>query len=151
MLRSIKLAVCVALIFSTSALAEPLTMSVKKTASCGCCQIWVDYLKASGLKVQTENMVMGQLMKFKLDHGITHQHASCHTGRINGYTIEGHVPLKEIKRLLRERPDAVGLSVPGMPIGSPGMEVDGLRDAYDVLLIKKDGTSEVFAHYTAKE
>ncbi len=151
MLRSIKLTVCALLIFSTSALAEPLTMSVKKTASCGCCQIWVDYLKAAGFQVQTENMVMGQLMKFKLDHGITHKHASCHTGRISGYTVEGHVPVKEIKRLLRERPNAVGLSVPGMPIGSPGMEVGSQRDAYDVLLIKKDGSSEVFAHYTAKE
>ena len=93
-------------------------MNVKKSASCGCCQIWIDYLKKSGFKVKTENMFMGQLMKFKLANGIKPEHASCHTGRIAGYTIEGHVPTKEINRLLRERPDAIGLSVPGMPIGS---------------------------------
>lgn len=150
-MQLLRLLVCSLVFLSWSATAEPVKMSVKKSASCGCCQIWVDYLKASGFQVTTENMVMGQLMKFKLDHGIKPKHSSCHTGRIAGYTIEGHVPTREIKRLLRERPDAVGLSVPGMPIGSPGMEVDALRDAYDVLLIKKDGSSEVFAHYTSKE
>lgn len=150
-MQLLRLAVAALLLAIAPLQAEPLTMSVKKTASCGCCQIWVDYLKASGFRVKTENMFMGQLMKFKLDHGIRQEHASCHTGRIAGYTIEGHVPVKEIERLLRERPNVVGLSVPGMPIGSPGMEVGGQRDAYDVLLIKKDGTSEVFAHYTAKE
>lgn len=94
---------------------------------------------------------MGSLMKFKLDHGISAKHASCHTGRIGGYTIEGHVPVREINRLLKERPDAVGLSVPGMPIGSPGMEVGTEREAYTVLLIKRDGSSEVFATYAAKK
>ena len=146
-----RVAICAFLLFVAPLQAEPLMMSVKKTASCGCCQIWVDYLIAAGFKVKTENMVMGQLMKFKLDHGIKPQHASCHTGRIASYTIEGHVPMREIERLLREKPNAIGLSVPGMPIGSPGMEVGSQRDAYDVLLIKKDGSSEVFAHYTAKE
>ena len=131
--------------------AEPLTVTVKKTASCGCCKAWVDHLKGSGYRVKTENVIMSQLMSFKLKHGIGPKHASCHTARIGGYTIEGHVPAREIARLLKERPDAIGLSVPGMPIGSPGMEVGDQRDAYDVLLIKKDGTTEVFAHYTAKE
>lgn len=150
-MQSLKYAICAFVLLIAPLQAEPRTMIVKKSASCGCCQIWVDYLKASGFKVETENMASGQLMKFKLDHGIKPKHASCHTGRIGGYTIEGHVPTREIDRLLRERPDAIGLSVPGMPIGSPGMEVDDQRDAYDVLLIKKDGTGEVFAHYPAKE
>ena len=147
----LRLALCAIVLVAGPVHAEPKTMDVKKTASCGCCQIWVDYLKTNGFKVKTENMAMGQLMKFKIDHGIKPEHSSCHTGRIAGYTIEGHVPTKEIDRLLRERPDAIGLSVPGMPMGSPGMEVGSQRDAYDVLLIKKDGSSEVFAHYTAKE
>ncbi len=134
-----------------SAQAESRNIDVKKTATCGCCQAWVDRLKAAGFKVTTENMFMGSLMKFKLDHGISAKHASCHTGRIGGYTIEGHVPVREINRLLKERPDAVGLSVPGMPIGSPGMEVGTEREAYSVLLIKRDGSSEIFATYSAKQ
>lgn len=142
---------CVLMVVAGAAAAEPLTVDVKKTATCGCCQAWVDHLKSSGFKVKTENMALGQLMKFKVRHGISHKHASCHTGRLAGYTIEGHVPVREIERLLKERPDAVGLSVPGMPIGSPGMEAGGQRDAYSVLLIKKDGTSEVFATYAARE
>ncbi len=143
--------VCAALLASASAKAEPMMIDVKKTATCGCCQAWVDHLKAKGFRVKTENMLAGQLMQFKLKNGISAKPASCHTGRVGRYTIEGHVPAREVARLLKERPDAVGLSVPGMPIGSPGMEAGDHRDAYSVLLIKKDGTSEVFATYTAKE
>jgi hypothetical protein len=130
--------------------AEGVRMDVKKTATCGCCQAWVDHLKQSGLPVSTENMALGTLARFKRQHGIGVQHQSCHTGRIAGYTIEGHVPASDIKRLLAQRPDAIGLSVPGMPMGSPGMEVGHEREAYNVLLLKKDGSTEVFASYDAK-
>ena len=142
---------CVLVVMAGAATAEPMTVDVKKTATCGCCQAWVNHLKSSGFTVKTENMAMGQLMQFKLRHGISPKHASCHTGRLAGYTIEGHVPAREIERLLKERPNAVGLSVPGMPIGSPGMEAGGQRDAYDVLLIRKDGTTEIFATYSARD
>ena len=150
MLKTI-LMLWMSILLISSARSEPTAIDVKKTATCGCCQAWVDRLKTGGFKVTTENMFMGSLMKFKLDHGISAKHASCHTGRIGGYTIEGHVPVREINRLLKERPDAVGLSVPGMPIGSPGMEVGTEREAYTVLLIKRDGSSEVFATYAAKK
>ncbi len=129
---------------------EPV-MHVKKTATCGCCTAWIDHLREAGFKVESEDMAMGQLMRFKLNHGITVPLSSCHTGRIAGYTIEGHVPAREIRRLLRERPSAVGLTVPEMPIGSPGMEAGNRRDAYDVLLIGRDGKTEVFASYPARE
>jgi len=129
--------------------ADQSTIQVKKTASCGCCGAWVKHLRQSGFKVATEDMTTGGLMRFKLDHGISPKLAACHTGRVMGYTIEGHVPAKDVTRLLKERPDAVGLTVPGMPIGSPGMEVGERREKYDVLLIKKDGTTEVFATYGA--
>jgi hypothetical protein len=134
-----------------SIIPQEIAISVKKSASCGCCTSWIDRLKQSGFMVSTEDLAMAQLMRFKLDHGIKAQHASCHTGRIAGYTIEGHVPVREIKRLLQERPDAIGLSVPGMPLGSPGMDFGTEREAYDVLLIKQDGTTSVFASYAAKE
>ncbi len=142
------LAVCMALLVSaTTAIADAQKVDVKKTATCGCCQAWIDHLRQSGFQVTAQNMAMGELMKFKLAHGVSPDLSSCHTGRVGGYTIEGHVPAREIARLLKERPDAVGLTVPGMPIGSPGMEAGSQRDAYQVLLIKRDGKTEVFATY----
>lgn len=138
-----------AVAFSGSmARAEDLVVHVRKSATCQCCDAWVLHLRQSGFQVTTENVAAGQLMRFKLDHGISPQLASCHTGRVAGYTIEGHVPAREIARLLKDRPAAIGLTVPGMPIGSPGMERGERRDKYDVLLIGKDGRTEVFASYS---
>ncbi len=127
--------------------ADDAIVYVKKTASCGCCGAWVKHLHQSGFKVATEDVTAGALMRFKLDNGVSPKLAACHTGRVQGYTIEGHVPAKEVARLLKERPEAVGLTVPGMPIGSPGMESGDRREKYEVLLIKKDGTTKVFATY----
>jgi len=79
--------------------------------------------------------------------GVGDKLASCHTAKIDGYVVEGHVPSSDIKRLIAERPDAIGLTVPGMPVGSPGMEQGAEFEPYDVLLIKKDGATEVFARY----
>jgi hypothetical protein len=149
-MKSITAAFALLFLVHGSAHSEALRVDVKKTATCGCCQAWVNHLKQSGYKVTTENMAYGTLASFKRKHGVGVQHQSCHTGRIAGYTIEGHVPAREIERLLKKRPDAIGLSVPGMPIGSPGMEVGTERDAYNVLLLKKDGSTEVFASYKAK-
>lgn len=149
-MRTLAAAIVLLLFMHANVQSEALRIDVKKTATCGCCQAWVNHLKRSGMHVTTENMAMGTLARFKRKHGIRVQHQSCHTGRVAGYTIEGHVPAREIERLLDERPDAVGLSVPGMPIGSPGMEVGSARDAFDVLLLKKDGRTEIFASYKAK-
>lgn len=89
------------------------------------------------------------LMRFKMENGIPEAMASCHTARVEGYLIEGHVPVADIRRLLDERPDAVGLSVPGMPWGSPGMGPESEREAYDVHLIHRDGGTTVFSSYVA--
>lgn len=89
-------------------------------------------------------------MKMKLDAGVPAALTACHTARVDGYLIEGHVHEQDIRRLLTERPDALGLIVPGMPIGSPGMESRGKREGYEVLLLKKDGSTEVFARYGAQ-
>ena len=89
----------------------------------------------------------GLLVRFKLDNGVPQRMVSCHTALIDGYVIEGHVPAADIRRLLEERPDAVGLAVPGMPYGSPGMGPEDDREAYDVFLIRKDGSTEVFSSY----
>jgi len=136
---------------SSPALADPVTMDVRKTAGCGCCIAWIGQLKQSGYAVQSKNMSFGSLTRFKKTHGIGEKHASCHTARVAGYTIEGHVPIREIRRLLKEKPAAIGLAVPGMPVGSPGMEDGTTREAFNVLLIRKDGTTEVYARYPARQ
>ena len=89
------------------------------------------------------------MIRHKLDSGIPQNMASCHTGEIEGYMIEGHVPPADIRKLLAERPDAIGLAVPGMPYGSPGMGSEDEREAYEVFLIFRDGSTKVFSHYDA--
>jgi hypothetical protein len=125
------------------------SIHVLKDPNCGCCEAWVSILKADGFAVTTKNSVDTLLMRHKLDNGIPQQMISCHTGEIDGYFIEGHVPPADIRRLLSERPDAVGLAVPGMPYGSPGMGPEESREAYDVFLIRRDGGTDVFTSYDA--
>jgi hypothetical protein len=122
---------------------------VMKDPNCGCCSAWIDILENGGFVVTTEASAGTLLMRYKLDNGIPQEMVSCHTGRVDGYTIEGHVPAADIRRLLVERPDAVGLAVPGMPYGSPGMGPESQREAYVVYLIRRDGTTETFSSYQA--
>lgn len=122
-------------------------LEMMTTSACFCCHAWAKHLREAGYSVAVKSLAMGQLMRQKLGAGVPAALTACHTGRIDGYVIEGHVPVREIRRLLAERPEAIGLAVPGMPIGSPGMEAGSKRAAYEVLLIKRDGTTEVFATY----
>lgn len=122
---------------------------VRKTSTCACCTAWGRIIDLDGFAVTYENVPAGLLVRHKLDNGIPQEMISCHTGEIDGYFIEGHVPPADIRRLLSERPDAVGLAVPGMPYGSPGMGPEESREAYDVFLIRRDGSTEVFNGYEA--
>lgn len=126
--------------------AAAATVTVYKDPSCGCCSGWVEHLKAAGFTtaiVETTDRTALQ-SRLKLSPGM----GSCHTAQVEQYLIEGHVPAADIQRLLKERPDARGLVVPGMPLGSPGMEMpNGARQPYDVLLVKVDGTTTVFSHH----
>ena len=126
--------------------AEPIT--VWKTPSCGCCKEWVAHLRSSGFKVATHDVKDTATVRQRL--GLPVKFASCHTAQLGAYVLEGHVPAQEVRRLMREKPKAVGLAVPGMPVGSPGMETDGSRDAYEVLLVLADGNSRVYQSYPAK-
>lgn len=135
-------------LLSTSALAE--TGSVFRTPSCGCCHKWVEHMAGEGFTLTVTDMAFDDLATEKQRLGVAGKYASCHTARIAGYVIEGHVPAADVKKLLELKPDAIGLSVPGMPSGSPGMEANGQRDAFDVLLVKKDGSSDIFTHYAAQ-
>ncbi|GFO83378.1 DUF411 domain-containing protein [Methyloceanibacter sp.] len=123
-------------------------IEVWKSPTCDCCQKWADYLTDNGFTVAAKNTSYAMMDRIKRQAGIGKSLESCHTGLIGGYAIEGHVPAEDIKRLLKERPDAAGLAVPKMPIGSPGMEQpDGTTEPYDVLLVKKDGSTEIFASH----
>ena len=122
---------------------------VMKDPNCGCCSAWIEILEKDGFAVTTEPSAGSLLVRYKLDNGIPREMASCHTGRVEGYMIEGHVPVADIRRLLNERPDAIGLAVPGMPYGSPGMGPENEREAYIVYLIRRDGTTEPFTTYAA--
>lgn len=126
--------------------AAPHNVLVHKTATCGCCKLWVKHLEAAGFSVKAQDV--DNLGPIKERAGIPPGLGSCHTAEVEGYFVEGHVPAQDIQRLLRERPRARGLSVPGMPIGSPGMEIpSGEVQPYDVLLVAEDGSTSVFAHH----
>ncbi|WP_417709940.1 DUF411 domain-containing protein [Roseibium aggregatum] len=126
-----------------------LAIHVMKDPNCGCCSAWIEILENDGFAVTTEQSAGTALMHYKLDSGIPQEMTSCHTARVEGYMIEGHVPVADIRRLLDERPDAVGLAVPGMPYGSPGMGPENERDTFEVFLIRGHGSTEVFTRYSA--
>jgi hypothetical protein len=122
-------------------------LQVWKDPSCGCCKDWVSYLQREGFQVQlfeTGNTAVRKRL------GLPDKYASCHTALIGGYVVEGHVNAREIRRLLAEKPKAIGLSVPGMPVGSPGMDgavYGGRKDPYDVVLVLPDGSGQVYQSY----
>jgi hypothetical protein len=120
-------------------------IEVFKSPDCSCCGAWVEHLKAAGFPVKVQEMPDTSVVRKR--HGIPDEFASCHTGVVAGYAVEGHVPAEDVKRLLARKPRAAGLSVPGMPVGSPGMEVGARKDPFKVLLIDKAGRSSVFATY----
>lgn len=118
-------------------------IDVYKSAYCGCCGDWVKHLESNGFTVKTHNVENPS--DYREKHGIPNELGSCHSGVVEGYAIEGHVPAADIKRLLAEKPKAKGLTAPGMPMGSPGME--GPRKApYDVLLVDGNRRTRVFSH-----
>jgi len=125
-------------------------LEVWKSPTCGCCKDWVKYMEDNGFEVKTFEVSETAKATLRGKLGMAEKFGSCHTALIGGYVVEGHVPAQEIRKLLKERPRAVGLSVPGMPIGSPGMdgpEYGGRKDAYAVLLVQRDGSSLVYQKY----
>jgi hypothetical protein len=127
--------------------AAESSIEVWKSATCRCCINWVKHLEANGFAVKVNTADPSMLDRLKAQWGIGEKLVACHTAKIGPYVIEGHVPAPDIKRLVAEEPEAVGLTVPGMPIGSPGMEQGAESEPYDVLLIKKDGTTETFSSH----
>jgi hypothetical protein len=119
-------------------------IEVYKSPGCGCCDDWIEHLRANGFEVRAHDVEDTSV--YRRRYHVPVRFASCHTGVVAGYSIEGHVPAREIKRLLAERPKAQGLAVPDMPAGSPGME-GPKSEPYDVLLFQRDGSSVTYASY----
>lgn len=131
-------------IFMQSVNAEP-EMTVYKSPTCGCCGKWITHMEENGFKISAVDLLEMNIIKQK--YGINRELASCHTAVVDGYFVEGHVPADDVKRLLSEKPDVLGLSVPGMPVGSPGMEMGDRVDNYSVVAIDKKGNIQVFNQY----
>lgn len=128
-----------------AATALPL-LTVHKSPSCGCCVKWIEHMREAGFPVEVHDT--DDMLPVKQDAGVPFGKGSCHTGQVGGYFVEGHVPAADVKRLLAEKPQARGLTVPGMPAGSPGMEMpDGRVQPYAVELVADDGSTSVFARH----
>lgn len=130
--------------WNTPATATAGTVTVYKNPSCGCCGLWLEHMRANGFQVEVHDVY--DLQAIKAEHGISPQLGSCHTALVDGYVIEGHVPADLVRKMLDERPDIAGLSVPGMVVGSPGMEVPGQpAQPYDVIAFDASGRAAVYA------
>ena len=133
-------------LFSGSSPAAPASVEaiVYKSPTCGCCGLWVDHLKAAGYRVTARDT--SDMTAIKRRHGVPASMQSCHTTLVGGYVVEGHVPAEDVTRLLREKPAIIGISAPGMPRGSPGME-GPIKDRYDVVTFDKSGHSRVYSSH----
>jgi len=127
---------------------EPLLIEVYRSPSCSCCGKWLQHLKEKGFTIKDHLTQDMQIIKQK--YAVPTSLASCHTALINSYVIEGHVPARDIKRMLQSKSAITGLSVPGMPVGTPGMEMGGQKQAYQVISFSKQNENKVFSSYEAK-
>lgn len=125
-------------LFCFPAKAEP-AMLVHRDANCSCCEAWVAHLRSAGINTTVVNEANMNAIKTRLR--VPDALMSCHTAEIGGYVVEGHVPAKAVLRLIHERPDAIGLAAPGMPVGSPGMENSGANETFDIMLFSSNGTT----------
>ena len=145
--RALLSGLAVATLAASPGFAQPTAIHVVKGTGCECCNAWVAYLRDEGFAVTEEERYGTLLMTYKNEVGVPQKMISCHTGMVDGYVLEGHVPAADIPKLLKERPKVTGISVPGMPIGSPGMEQGGMKEPYDTVAFTKGGAKTVFARH----
>ncbi|MCP9340597.1 DUF411 domain-containing protein [Stutzerimonas xanthomarina] len=141
-----RLLLATALFTGLAQAAEPIAIEVHRDANCGCCKAWIEHLEANGFEV--EDHVETNMAAVKTRLGVPHSLGSCHTGVIDGKFVEGHVPAADILKL-RAQPDLIGAAVPGMPMGSPGMEMGDHKDAFKVIAVSDEGEQSVLADYPA--
>ena len=131
---------------ANAAMPQPTEITVFRSPTCGCCRDWVDHMQASGFQVQDN--VTDAMASVKQRYGVPEAAESCHTAIIDGYVVEGHVPASDVQRLLAERPNVRGIAAPGMPVGSPGMEMGDRRDPYTVVSFTRSGAIATFAEHS---
>jgi hypothetical protein len=124
---------------------KPVDMVVYRSPSCSCCKKWVDHVKQNNFNIQ--DIVTEDVQAIKDKYGVPEEMASCHTAIVDGYVVEGHVPADDIAALLKSKPKVIGLAVPGMPKGTPGMEMGGTKDPYDVMSFDRDKRFAVFSKH----
>lgn len=130
---------------ATPVALEDVVVQVYKSPTCGCCSAWVEHMEAAGFEVESHDLGTRELAVLKAEHGVPPQHQSCHTALVGDYVLEGHVPADLVQKMLQDQPRIAGLAVPGMPLGSPGMEVpSGETQPYDVIAFTEDGREGVY-------
>lgn len=129
-------------------LNNPIEIEVYRSPSCGCCGKWIGHLKNNGFVVKDH--VTNDVQAIKNKYGVSDNMASCHTALVNGYVVEGHVPALDIKKMLKIKPAVIGVSVPGMPVGTPGMEMGARKDPYQVVSFDKENNYQIFNSYKGK-
>ena len=122
-------------------------MVVYKSPTCGCCSAWIEHVRARGLQVDANNVSDSQLNVIAIQSGVPGDLVTCHTAKVGGYIVEGHVPAEDILRMLKEKPAIAGIAVAGMPLGSPGMEQGGVKQPFSTMAFTKDGKTTVFARH----
>ena len=137
-----KIFLLLALLASSIFAVEGKEMLVYKSPYCGCCTKWIDLMKKEGFNVKT--VMLNNVNEIKSKVVLTSKTSSCHTAIVDGYFVEGHVDYSAVKKMLNEKPDILGITVPGMPIGSPGMEQGDVKEAYNILYVNKDGTTGIY-------
>lgn len=118
---------------------------VYKTPTCGCCGMWVEHMRQNGFQPEVHDVSAAQVRAVSKAAGLSEEGTSCHTAKVGNYIVEGHVPAADVQRMLKEKPAIAGIAAPGMPVGSPGMEMGGRTERYDVVSFSKDGKTKVFA------
>jgi hypothetical protein len=154
-MKKVKYFLAIALMFSAgfawaevAQAEEKIGIVVNRSPTCSCCGKWIEHLKQNNFNVK--DVISDDVQTIKNKYGVTQELASCHTALVNGYVIEGHVPAKDIRTLLKNKPDVVGITVPSMPSGTPGMEMGGKKDAYQVISFDKKNQYQVFNNYKAE-
>ncbi|OZH53875.1 hypothetical protein AFK68_14690 [Hydrocoleum sp. CS-953] len=132
---------------TTDLAPQLLNITVYRTPTCGCCQGWVEHIKQNGFQVTDIVKPESEIQTIRQKHNLPSDLTSCHTSEIAGYLVEGHIPVADVKRLISQKPNIAGISVPGMPIGTPGMEMGDRQQSFDVFAFKKDGQTRVFNSY----
>ncbi len=118
---------------------------VYKTPTCGCCGMWVEHMRQNGFQPEVHDVSANQVRAVSKAAGLAEDGTSCHTAKVGNYVVEGHVPAADVQRMLKEKPAIAGIAAPGMPVGSPGMEMGGRTEKYDVVSFTRDGKTKIFA------